>query len=64
MAPSSLGHGADLKPTGHLVLENAGLVVLFSNSPNILHILGPIGGQWILVAVGIVQVNELVVGSN
>lgn len=59
-----IGHSADLEPTRHLVLENTGLVVLFSNSPNKLHILGTVGGQRILVVIGIVQVNELIVGSN
>lgn len=59
-----IGHSADLEPTGHLGLENTGLVVLFSNSPNKLHILGAVGGQRILVAIGIVQVNELIFGSD
>lgn len=59
-----IGHTADLEPTGNLGLENTSWVVLFSNSPNKLHIFGAVRGQRILVAVGIVQVNELIVGSD
>lgn len=55
---------ADLESTWNLGLENTSGIVLGGNSADVLHVLGAITSQRILGLIGVVQVDELVIGSN
>lgn len=58
------GHLTNLKSTRYLGLEYPLRVVLFRDAANILHILVTVASQRALTAIGVVEVNVLIVSSN
>lgn len=60
----SLVHLTNFEPARYLLLENTRVVILLSNTTDKVHVLVPVTAQGILAAIGVVQVDVLVIASD